>query len=91
MEKKKILLVEDDLKMAGHVRRQLETGKYEVSVDYEGDPGRVKAEAPDLVIMETVSSGIDAFAMMKEIRKLTPPVPVLGLVPDSGRSYGAMQ
>ena len=69
--KKRILLVEDDEKLAGLVRDYLQAA-HGFFVDVEGEgapaPARILAEKPDLVILDILLPGKDGLAICREIR-----------------------
>lgn len=69
--KKKILLVEDDKKLAGLVRDYLQTAHgFLVDVEEDGAPApaRILAEQPDLVILDILLPGKDGLTICREIR-----------------------
>lgn len=70
MIKKKILLVEDDVRLAGLVSKYLQKHDYFVLVEHNGLAGieTIKNENPDLVILDLMLPGADGFSVCREIR-----------------------
>lgn len=66
----RILLVEDDLKLAGLVREFLQQSGLEVSVEPRGDRAaeRILSERPDVVILDVMLPGLDGFSVCKRVR-----------------------
>ncbi len=66
----RILLVEDDLKLAALVREFLESNGLEVSWEARGDaaPGRILAEQPDLVVLDLNLPGLDGLEVCRRVR-----------------------
>lgn len=66
----RILIVEDDLRLAGLVREFLRAAGYEVLVEPRGDraPGRILDEAPDLVILDLMLPGLDGLSVCRQVR-----------------------
>ena len=82
-EKKKILIVEDEVDFAETMKTRLESAGYEVSVAadaYLGTSETVKGE-PDLVLLDLMMPAGGGFALLKRIRnmpsKLSIPVVIL--------------
>ena len=68
---KRILIVEDEEIMLDLLQRKLKTHGYEVLVARDGEEGLklIKAEKPDLIIMDLVMPKMDGFMVMEEIQK----------------------
>jgi two-component system response regulator RstA len=66
----RILLVEDDAKLAALVREFLEASGFEVGVEPRGDraPARILDEQPDLVILDLMLPGLDGLAICRQVR-----------------------
>lgn len=75
----RILLVEDEEKVARFVARGLKAERYAVDIAADGNSGLddVRACAYDLVILDLNLPGISGTELLKHIRKLHPNVPVL--------------
>jgi two-component system response regulator RstA len=76
----KVLLVEDNARLAASIREYLE--KHQVEVHVEGDglaaAGRIERLRPDLVILDLMLPGKDGLAICRELRR-TDRTPVLML------------
>ena len=81
----KILLVEDESDLALIVSDTLREQGYDVLTAGNGITGldRFKAEGADLIVADVMMPKMDGFKMAKEIRKLSPIVPVLFLTAKS--------
>ncbi len=66
----RVLLVEDDAKLAALVREFLEGSGLEVSVESRGDraPARILKERPELVILDLMLPGLDGLAICRQVR-----------------------
>lgn len=67
----KILVVEDNTKLAGHLRRGLAENGYVVDVAADGVDGRHLAlhGEYDLVLLDVMLPGIDGFSLLAELRR----------------------
>jgi DNA-binding response OmpR family regulator len=65
-----ILLVEDDVRLAGLVRTYLQSNGFGVAVQDRGDRvlEHVRSATPDLVVLDLGLPGRDGFAVCKELR-----------------------
>lgn len=65
-----ILLVEDDLRLSELVRSYLSSNGFRVAVENQGDrvTERVRADKPDLVVLDLGLPGKDGFAVCRELR-----------------------
>jgi DNA-binding response OmpR family regulator len=66
----KILLVEDDARLARLVQEFLEKNGFNVSIEIHGDRAveRITKESPDLVILDIMLPGLDGFEVCKKVR-----------------------
>jgi heavy metal response regulator len=85
----RILVVEDETKVASFIRRGLEAEHYRVDIAADGQSGldRVFEEDYDLMILDVMLPKRDGLSVLKEIRRRRLPIPVLMLtardtVPD---------
>jgi DNA-binding response OmpR family regulator len=79
-----LLLIDDDLRLAGMVGEYLRAQGFEVSHASEGSSGLAQAEVikPDLLILDLMMPGIDGLEVCRRLRALPEPVcntPVLML------------
>jgi DNA-binding response OmpR family regulator len=81
MEEIKILLVEDEKKIADSLKKGLTEENYTVEVAYDGVAGRKLFETHhfDLVILDINLPGMSGFALCKKIRNRNPGIPVVML------------
>lgn len=77
----RILLVEDEKKIASFIERGLTEQHYSVDVAYDGNEGLYLAEINpyDLIILDVMLPGKDGFAVCQELRKKEFDVPILML------------
>jgi DNA-binding response OmpR family regulator len=77
----RILLVEDEIKVASFIRSALEEQSYAVDVTYDGEEGYYLAEATpcDLVILDIMLPKMDGFQLLRRVRARKPGLPVLVL------------
>ncbi len=77
----RILLVEDEHKIANSIKRGLETQHYVVDVAYEGDDGLALAlnEPYDLMILDRMLPGVDGLTILQKVRESKIHTPVLFL------------
>src|SRR5262245_29150138 len=94
----RILVVEDEQKVASFIRRGLEAEHHHVDVAHDGDAGLARAldEDYDLVILDVMLPRRDGLSVLRELRARRRAVPVLLLtarasVADkvAGLDYGA--
>ncbi len=81
----KILLVEDESDLTLIVADTLRGQGYEVVTAADGLEGleKFKAEGADIVVADVMMPKMDGFSMAKEIRRLSPAVPLLFLTAKS--------
>lgn len=77
----KILVVEDEQRVAELLKRGLEECGYLVSLAFDGDMARriIKSNVFDLVISDVILPKVNGFDLCKEIRLLNPNMPILML------------
>ncbi|NLH50927.1 MAG: response regulator [Myxococcales bacterium] len=70
LEKNRLLLIEDDNKLAQVVREYLETNGFRVQIEGRGDRAvqRIIDENPDLVILDIMLPGKDGLTVCREVR-----------------------
>lgn len=81
----KILFVEDEKDLTLIVADTLREQGYDIITAADGIEGleKFKAEAADIVVADVMMPKMDGFTMAKEIRKLSPTVPLLFLTAKS--------
>ena len=81
----KILFVEDEEDLTLIVADTLRGEGYEVVTAVDGEDGleKFKSEGADIVVADVMMPKMDGFTMSKEIRKLSPTVPLLFLTAKS--------
>ncbi len=77
----KILVVEDEKKVAGFIKRGLEEEKFEVEVAYDGEDGFQKAAegAYSLIVLDVMLPKKDGLTIVKDLRAKKVLTPVLML------------
>lgn len=94
----KVLIVEDDIKLAQALRRILEESDYTVDMVHDGTTGRDWAVVGnyDAIILDVMMPGMDGYEVVREIRHANIDTPVLmltarGSVSDkiAGLDHGA--
>ena len=67
---KRILLVEDDQRLAGLIRDYLQQQGFDVLIEDRGDtaPGRILRESPDLLILDLMLPGKDGLSVCQQVR-----------------------
>ena len=77
----RILLVEDEKKIASFIERGLKEQAYAVDVAYDGEKGGFLADVNDydLIVLDIMLPKVDGLSLCKEIRKKKPEVPILML------------
>jgi two-component system, OmpR family, copper resistance phosphate regulon response regulator CusR len=75
----RILVVEDEKKVASFIKRGLEAANYSVEVEYDGEAGlnRLLKGDYDLVILDVMLPKLDGLSLMKQIRQRQVNTPVL--------------
>lgn len=70
-EKKRILIVDDDVEYAGHLRDYLSSNEYDVELETDASTAisRIRDERPDLVLLEVDLRGESGLTICKLCRK----------------------
>ncbi|WP_234734158.1 response regulator transcription factor [Tellurirhabdus bombi] len=78
---KKILIIEDDRRIAQNISRGLNEEGYETDISYEGYNGRNLAlqQAFDLVILDINLPGLNGFEICRNLREEKPHLPIIML------------
>jgi len=81
MEGARILLVEDEKKIADALKKGLTENQYEVAVAYDGFTGKTlfKTQPFDLVILDINLPGMNGYELCREIRSNNQQIPVMML------------
>lgn len=83
MDKKKILIVDDEPELVEMLRMRLEASDYEVVSANDGEEGlqKTKSEKPDLVVLDIMMPKKDGYTFVKEMKtdKTTKHIPVIVL------------
>lgn len=77
----RILIVEDEAKLAANLQRGLSEQGFTVDIAVDGESGlrQAAAERYDLVILDVVLPGADGFSVCRDLRRLNLDLPVLML------------
>ena len=77
----RILVVEDEKKVASFIKRGLEEEEFHVDVAYDGEEGVHMAENTtyDLILMDVMLPKKDGLSAIKELRHKNIPTPILCL------------
>jgi DNA-binding NtrC family response regulator len=78
MNKKKILVVDDEADFLEVIRIRLESSGYEVIISMSGEDAlkKIKEESPSAVLLDILMPGIDGLEVLKRIRKIDENLPV---------------
>ncbi|OGW77984.1 MAG: hypothetical protein A3I73_01315 [Omnitrophica bacterium RIFCSPLOWO2_02_FULL_45_16] len=78
MEKKKILVVDDEPDFLGVITIRLEENDYEVITASNGNDAfkKVKEDKPDAVLLDILMPGIDGLKLLRMIRKVDEKLPI---------------
>ncbi|GAB3957198.1 response regulator transcription factor [Spirosoma harenae] len=76
---KKIVIIEDDRRIAQNIKRGLQGEGYDTEVVYEGLNGREIALKPgvDLIILDVNLPGINGFEVCRSVRAAKPQLPII--------------
>jgi DNA-binding response OmpR family regulator len=77
----RILIIEDELPMRTALKDCLEAEDYRVLTAADGEAGLRRAieEKPDLVLLDVMMPKLDGFALCRQLRGMSNPVPILML------------
>ena len=66
----RVLLVEDDVRLAALIQEYLQNQSIDVSIEHRGDLAcqRIVAEAPDLVVLDLMLPGLDGLSVCRTVR-----------------------
>jgi len=75
----RLLVIEDEQKLAGFIQDGLAQEHFAVDVAHDGDHGLAQARttAYDLIILDVMMPGIDGFEVCRQLRKLGSNTPIL--------------
>ena len=81
MEKKKVLLVDDDPAFLKAIKARLEANSYDVITAPNGKEGleKIKKNNPDAVLLDIMMPEIDGLSILRQIRSQDPHLPVFML------------
>ena len=84
----KILIVEDEKKVASFIKRGLEDASYQVTLSYDGADGLKRASSGefDLIILDCMLPKKDGLAVLHELRETGNQIPVLMLTAKADTS-----
>jgi two-component system, OmpR family, response regulator MtrA len=86
----RVLVVEDDAELRTRMWKAFADGRHEVAVAADGGEAIEKLHAlrPELVVLDLVLPGIDGWSVLRSLRRLPLPPPVILLSPASnGAAY----
>ena len=92
MDKKTILVVEDEKAIADILVFNLQREGYDTLVAYDGTDGLDKAlsGAPDLILLDVMLPGMDGFEVCKRVRESPSDVPIIMLTAREEETYKVM-
>ena len=87
MEERKILIVEDERKVADTLKFGLEEKGYYVEIAYDGNMGQrlFKSHSYDLIILDINLPGINGFDLCKIIRKENANIPIIMITSEAAK------
>ena len=92
MEKRKILIVDDDQEIVDTVSYALEGAGYEVAIARDGNQGLALAERddPDLMILDMMMPKRSGFLVLEKLRRIREePLPVIMITGNEGSRHKA--
>ena len=71
MNKKKVLIVDDEIQLVELLKFRLESNGYEIVSAVNGKEGieKIKSEKPDLVLMDIMMPEMDGYTAIRELRE----------------------
>ncbi|MDR0966446.1 MAG: response regulator transcription factor [Myxococcales bacterium] len=91
---KRVLLIEDDFKLASLVREYLEATGYQVLTEANGAqaPARILSEQPDIVLLDLMLPGLDGQSVCQQVRpKYKGPILMLTALGDERNEVGGFE
>jgi two-component system, OmpR family, copper resistance phosphate regulon response regulator CusR len=88
MDERRILIVEDEPKIADTLRLGLEENGYEVDVAYDGSIGqrKIQSNSYNLIVLDINLPGINGYDLCRMVRRDNPHIPVIMLTALSALS-----
>src|SRR6202521_6162222 len=76
-----ILVIEDEQRVAGLIKKGLEEHNYKVDIAFDGESGRTMAFTKnyDLIITDIILPKVNGIELCKQIRKAKPHTPIIML------------
>ena len=71
MDKKKILIVDDEIEFVDMIMMRLRASGYDVIASYDGEGviEKIRLERPDLVLLDIMLPSVDGYIVCSEIKK----------------------
>ena len=75
----RVLIIEDERKLAGFIQQGLTSESFAVDIAYDGETGLgyARATAYDLIILDVMMPGINGFEVCRQLRRLGSNIPIL--------------
>ena len=82
----KILLIDDEVQFVDTLKDRLFLRGFDAAVAYNGEDGlkKVKANPPDVIVLDLRMPGIDGFEVLRAVKKTNPEVQVIILTGHGG-------
>ena len=79
MDKKKIIVVDDDKDIRELLENRLQANNYDVLLAESGRDGleKIEKEKPDLILLDIKMPTMDGFTMLEELKKKSISIPVI--------------
>lgn len=83
---KKILIIEDEIILIEAIRERLARFGYDIETAYDGEKGlaNIKAQKPDLLILDLLLPGIDGYEVLERLKKEKINLPII-IISNSGQ------